>query len=222
MDKIKIKNPLISILIISIKFYQNFISPVLPNNCRFYPTCSQYCLESLRRFGLFKGIFYSFMRIKDCHPYGKSGFDPVKENIKFKKISSLQIKKPRQKYLYKDFPNFLADYKEDNYSNTKHYAIFKNENLVSALTIIENVSNQNYKSAQLRGMFTVEKELKKGYGSLLIEKVSFKLKKENVNLLWCNSRIDVIEFYKKNKFKETGKKFDINLLGNHKKLTRKL
>ena len=222
MDKIKIKNPLISILIISIKFYQTFISPLLPNNCRFYPTCSQYCLESLKRFGFFKGIFYSFMRIKDCHPFGQSGYDPVKENIKFKKISSSQIKKLRQKNLYKDLPNFLADYKEDNYQNTKHYAIFKNGNIVSALTIIENASNQKNKSAQLRGMFTVKEELKKGYGSLLIEKVSSKLEKENVNFLWCNSRINVIEFYKKNKFKEIGKTFGINLLGNHKKLIRKL
>ena len=222
MDKVKLKNPLIFILIVSIKFYQNFISPLLPNNCRFYPTCSQYCLESLKRFGFFKGIFYSFMRIKDCHPFGKGGFDPVKENIQFKKISSSQIKKPRQDNLYKDLPIALANFKEDNYSDTKHYAIFKNENLVSALTIIKNASNQKNKSAQLRGMFTVQKELKKGYGSLLIEKVSYKLKKENINFLWCNSRINVIEFYKKNKFKEIGKTFKINLLGNHKKLIRKL
>ena len=59
-------------------------------------------------------------------------------------------------------------------------------------------------------------------GSLLIDKVSFKLKEENINLIWCNSRINVIDFYKKNKFKEIGKKFSINLLGDHKKLIRKL
>ena len=221
MDKVKIKNPLISVLILSIKFYQIFISPLLSNNCRFYPTCSQYCLESLNRFGFFKGIFYSFMRIKDCHPFGKSGFDPVKENIKFKRVTSSHIKKLRQKNLYRDLPNSLADYKEDNYPNTKHYAILKNESVVSALTIIERTTNKK-KSVQLRGMFTIQKELNKGYGSLLIDKVSFKLKKENINLIWCNSRINVIDFYKKNKFKEIGKKFSINLLGDHKKLIRKL
>ena len=161
------------------------------------------------------------MRIKDCHPFGKSGFDPVKENIKFKRVTSSNIKKLRQKNLYRDFPNSLTDYKEDNYPNTKHYAILKNENVVSALTIIERTTNKK-KSAQLRGMFTVQKELKKGYGSLLIDKVSLKLKKENINLIWCNSRINVIDFYKKNKFKEIGKTFSINLLGDHKKLIRKL
>ena len=161
------------------------------------------------------------MRIKDCHPFGKSGFDPVKENIKFKRVTSSHIKKLRQKNLYRDVPNSLADYKEDNYPSTKHYAILKNESVVSALTIIERTTNKK-KSAQLRGMFTVQKELKKGYGSLLIDKVSLKLKKENINFIWCNSRINVIDFYKKNKFKEIGKKFSINLLGDHKKLIRKL
>ncbi len=222
MDKVKIKNPLISILIILIRIYQTFISPLLSKNCRFYPTCSQYCLESLQRFGFFKGIYHSLMRIKDCQPFGKSGFDPVKENIEFRKITSLQIKKPRQKNLYKDLPSYLADYKEDDYQNTKHYAIFKNKNLVSALTIIESSTNKEDKSAQLRGMFTVQNELKKGYGSLLIEKVSLKLKKKKINFIWCNSRINVIDFYKKNNFRVIGRSFNINLLGDHKKLIRKL
>ena len=82
------------------------------------------------------------MRIKDCHPFGKSGFDPVKENIKFKRVTCSHIKKLRQKNLYRDLPNSLADYKEDNYPNTKHYAILKNETLVSALTIIEKTTKK--------------------------------------------------------------------------------
>ena len=94
----------------------------------------------------------------------------------------MHIKKLRQKNLYRDLPNSLADYKEDNYPNTKHYAILKNESLVSALQLLS--IQRIKKSAQLRGMFTVQKELKKGYGSLLINKVSLKLKgKHKFNLV---------------------------------------
>ena len=60
MDKIKIKNPLIILLTFPIKFYQFFISPLIGINCRFVPTCSEYCLESLKKFGLIKGIYLSF------------------------------------------------------------------------------------------------------------------------------------------------------------------
>lgn len=68
-----------------IQFYKFFISPVLPPACRYYPTCSVYAIQAIKRFGLFKGGFLSFKRIVSCNPYGKGGFDPVPEIFSFKK-----------------------------------------------------------------------------------------------------------------------------------------
>ena len=57
--------------------YKLIISPLLPNACRFYPTCSSYAIEALSKHGLFKGCFLSIKRILRCHPYCDGGYDPV-------------------------------------------------------------------------------------------------------------------------------------------------
>ena len=64
-------------LIIIIKFYQFFISPILGQNCRYLPTCSEYTLKSLQQFGFIKGLKLSLKRISKCHPWGSHGYDPV-------------------------------------------------------------------------------------------------------------------------------------------------
>ena len=64
-------------LILLIRFYQTCISPLTPPSCRFTPTCSQYGLEALCKYGLFKGGWLTFKRIMRCHPWGGSGYDPV-------------------------------------------------------------------------------------------------------------------------------------------------
>ena len=70
-------------LIALIKFYQLVLSPVLGNNCRYLPTCSQYFIESLNEFGFIKGCLLGLKRILSCHPFkilgGGSGFDPIKK-----------------------------------------------------------------------------------------------------------------------------------------------
>jgi putative membrane protein insertion efficiency factor len=60
-----------------IKFYQNFISPLLPSTCRYTPTCSEYAKQSLVKHGLIKGSFISIKRIIKCNPCGGNGYDPV-------------------------------------------------------------------------------------------------------------------------------------------------
>ena len=78
-----VKKLLITIFILIIRFYQILISPLLGSNCRFLPTCSEYTIESIKAYGLIKGISISLKRISSCHPFGKKGFDPiVKENKK--------------------------------------------------------------------------------------------------------------------------------------------
>jgi len=77
------------ILIKLIKGYRFFISPLLGQSCRYLPTCSEYSIGSLKKFGLVKGTFLSLKRILSCHPIkflgGGEGFDPVKKEIKVKK-----------------------------------------------------------------------------------------------------------------------------------------
>ena len=72
-------------LIKIIKIYQLFISPLLGNSCRYLPTCSEYSIEALKTYGFIKGLSLSLKRIMSCHPWGNSGFDPVKKQIKAKK-----------------------------------------------------------------------------------------------------------------------------------------
>ena len=78
-----------NILIIIIRGYRFFISPLLGNSCRYFPTCSEYSIESLKTFGFLKGSFMSLKRIISCHPIkflgGGEGFDPVDKNMKVKK-----------------------------------------------------------------------------------------------------------------------------------------
>lgn len=65
------------LLILPIRFYQIAISPLLPDSCRFTPTCSQYAIEALRKHGPIKGLYLAIRRILRCHPWGGSGYDPV-------------------------------------------------------------------------------------------------------------------------------------------------
>jgi|TARA_B100000003_G_scaffold93257_1_gene83689 hypothetical protein len=72
-------------LIKLIKVYKFLLSPLLGDTCRYFPTCSDYSIESLQKHGLLKGLFLSFKRILSCHPWGKGGFDPVQKEMKVKK-----------------------------------------------------------------------------------------------------------------------------------------
>jgi len=58
-------------------FYRHYISPLLPPVCRYTPTCSQYAVEAIKKYGPFKGGWLAFKRIMRCTPWGGSGYDPV-------------------------------------------------------------------------------------------------------------------------------------------------
>lgn len=60
-----------------ISFYRYAISPLLPSRCRYYPTCSSYADESIRRYGAISGGWLAIKRLSRCHPWGSHGLDPV-------------------------------------------------------------------------------------------------------------------------------------------------
>lgn len=65
------------LFILPIIFYQRLLSPMLPSSCRFTPTCSEYTKQAIIKYGIIKGTFLGIKRISKCHPWGKSGYDPV-------------------------------------------------------------------------------------------------------------------------------------------------
>jgi putative membrane protein insertion efficiency factor len=57
--------------------YKKLISPILPNSCRYQPTCSEYMIEAVERYGAAKGVWLGLKRLARCHPGGGAGYDPV-------------------------------------------------------------------------------------------------------------------------------------------------
>lgn len=74
------KNPLVWLISLPIRFYRRFISPHKSPCCRFTPTCSAYALEALAEWGAIRGLGLSIWRILRCNPFGKGGYDPVPIN----------------------------------------------------------------------------------------------------------------------------------------------
>ena len=73
------------LLIGIIKLYKLLISPLFPNSCKFEPTCSSYCIDSLKTYGLIKGLTKSVHRIIRCNPwFGYGGYDPVEKEKEVK------------------------------------------------------------------------------------------------------------------------------------------
>ena len=64
-------------LILLIKIYQYTLSPLIGQNCRYTPTCSNYGIEAIRKYGAIKGGWLTIKRVASCNPWGGSGYDPV-------------------------------------------------------------------------------------------------------------------------------------------------
>lgn len=64
-------------ILLLVKIYQWIISPILPQSCRYSPTCSNYMIEAIKEWGAIKGTYLGIKRIASCHPWGGSGYEPV-------------------------------------------------------------------------------------------------------------------------------------------------
>ena len=209
------------IIIFIIKSYQIIISPMLGKNCRFIPTCSEYCKECFQKFNFYRALFLCLFRLIKCHPLGSSGYDPVfKDFLEVSESISLKILRSfRKSELYRNLPGKLFIYSGDEFKSTKHYALFNNGQLTSALTLMETDLK---KHVQIRGMFTRKEFLRRGYGNFLLTEVLEKLKSQKYRFVWCNARKSVIGFYKSAGFKICSPFFYIKPLGLHKKLMIRL
>lgn len=64
-------------LLLLIRAYQLAVSPLLGSRCRFHPSCSEYSLDALRRYGALRGLWLAMRRVARCHPWHPGGYDPV-------------------------------------------------------------------------------------------------------------------------------------------------
>ncbi len=90
----RINSGIKQIFIFPIRVYKKIISPILPDSCRFSPSCSVYAVEAIEKHGVILGIFLAIYRIIRCNPFCKGGNDPVPEKISdvFKKRASEKTK----------------------------------------------------------------------------------------------------------------------------------
>ncbi len=65
------------LLILTLRCYKRFVSPMLPSACRFHPTCSEYMSHAVARHGSARGVWLGLRRLAKCHPFHEGGLDPV-------------------------------------------------------------------------------------------------------------------------------------------------
>lgn len=131
------------------------------------------------------------------------------------------VRKLRKSVLYKRLPNSYAKYKEDCDDKTLHFILNSNDLLISALSLIRKpyIFKLNLNCYQIRGMLTQSKYRNIGYGSFLLKYIIDMAKKnDNIDLLWCNSRKNSVQFYEKNGFKKSSGCFLIKKIGIHYKM----
>lgn len=75
-----------------IEGYRRFVSPLLPASCRYIPTCSQYALEAVKRFGARRGFLLAMRRLLRCNPFAQGGYDPVPDEYPTRKKKTYERK----------------------------------------------------------------------------------------------------------------------------------
>ncbi|MGD2170027.1 MAG: membrane protein insertion efficiency factor YidD [Chlamydiota bacterium] len=68
---------MVKVILFILRMYQKFLSPLLGQRCRFYPSCSNYAMQAFSKYGIIKGFYLSLKRILKCNPFHKGGYDPL-------------------------------------------------------------------------------------------------------------------------------------------------
>jgi predicted GNAT family N-acyltransferase len=110
-------------------------------------------------------------------------------------------------------------FKEDFDEDTFHLGVFSSDELVGIATFIRNeIDDFDETQYQLRGMATLLKVRRKGFGKIIIDEAIRVLKKKKINILWCNARKEAIPFYEKLNFNIIGEEFNVEKVGVHFKM----
>jgi uncharacterized protein len=72
------------IVLVPVRFYQRAISPALPQRCKYHPSCSQYAVEAVERYGILRGAVLAAWRLLRCNPFSHGGYDPVSAQTLFR------------------------------------------------------------------------------------------------------------------------------------------
>lgn len=142
--------------------------------------------------------------------------------IQVKEISAQETFPVRLEVLRKNIP-LPHEFNGDFDSYTFHLGAFKNDELIAVSSYMQ-ASNMNFEGNQyqLRGMATLNEFQGFGAGKLMLQKAVQILKEKNTTILWCNARISVVEFYKKQGFQTFDEKFDIQYVGEHYVMFKKI
>ena len=77
------RHALRAVAVAPIKLYQRLISPMVGQRCKYYPSCSEYAVEAVQRFGILRGLVLAAWRVLRCNPWSRGGFDPVEDQRLF-------------------------------------------------------------------------------------------------------------------------------------------
>jgi putative membrane protein insertion efficiency factor len=80
-----------AIAIAPIRLYQRLVSPALGQHCKYYPSCSEYAVQAIGRFGILRGLILAAWRLLRCNPFSHGGFDPVENQRLFKPRATARI-----------------------------------------------------------------------------------------------------------------------------------
>jgi len=141
-----------------------------------------------------------------------------------KKVKSTDLYLLRNKVLRNSKGIQYCKFEGDESEDTVHFAVFKDNSIIGGVSLIKNNTN-NIKSSsniQLRGMAVYKNYQKNKAGSLLIKKVESYCKKNNIDFIWMNARSEALEFYLKNGYIKTKKSFNIEGIGEHYFLQKKI
>lgn len=76
---------------VAIRGYQTLISPLLPQSCKYYPSCSHYALEAVNQYGVLRGVVLAAWRLLRCNPFSMGGYDPVERQRLFAPRAKIHV-----------------------------------------------------------------------------------------------------------------------------------
>jgi GNAT superfamily N-acetyltransferase len=144
--------------------------------------------------------------------------------IEILKITALETFSVRHPVLRKGMPLESCQFEGDDLPDTRHYGLFEDQKLAGVISLFARKNDlfSEEKQMQIRGMAVLDLHQKKGYGKLLVAYCEEMLRKENQSLIWFNARENAVGFYKKMGYQIIGTPFEVETIGLHYVMYKKL